>query len=382
MISYGRQSISLSDIEAVIACLESEFLTQGPEVHIFEQKLAHLVEAKHAVAVNSGTSALHLACLALGVGPGDSVWTSPITFVASANAALYCGAEIDFVDIDPITNNLCPRALREKLELAHASGSLPKIVIPVHLAGHPCDLKAIHELAREFGFSVIEDAAHALGSFYDKAPVGNCRYSDITIFSFHPVKVITTGEGGAATTNNPELFRKMEQLRGHGITREPTNFSSKTTPAWGYEQQLLGFNYRLSDLAASLGSSQLNRLQSFVSSRRVLAAKYFELLSDTPLELPDSNFLEESAWHLYIVKLPADENGRDSVFEEMRRRGIGVNLHYPAVHLQPFYRSRGFAEGSFPVAESYARRAITLPLHPELNCEDITKVVHVLSELL
>ena len=348
---------------------------------MFEQTLATLVGAEHAVAVNSGTSAIHLACLALGVGPGDHVWTSPITFVASANAPLYCGATVDFVDVDPTTNNLCTTALRKKLESASKVNALPKVVIPVHLAGHSCDMAEIQNLAQEFGFSVIEDAAHALGSSYGGHPIGSCKYSDITIFSFHPVKTITTGEGGAATTNDAGLAKKMEQLRSHGVTRDSSSFVSDDTPLWGYEQQALGFNYRLSDLAASLGTTQLSKLNDFIQRRRSLAERYFNLLVDSHLELPDPKYLTSSAWHLFIVSVPGCRHSRDEIFKTMRSRHVGVNLHYPPVHLQPFYRARGFNPGDFPVAETYARRAITLPLHPGLHQRDVCHVASVLLEL-
>ena len=381
MISYGRQSIDECDIQAVVDCLRSDFLTQGPRVPMFEQTLATLVGAEHAVAVNSGTSAIHLACLALGVGPGDHVWTSPITFVASANAPLYCGATVDFVDVDPTTNNLCTTALRKKLESASKVNALPKVVIPVHLAGHSCDMAEIQNLAQEFGFSVIEDAAHALGSSYAEHPIGSCKYSDITIFSFHPVKTITTGEGGAATTNDAGLAKKMEQLRSHGVTRDSSSFVSEDTPLWGYEQHALGFNYRLSDLAASLGTTQLSKLNDFIQKRRSLAERYFNLLGNSHLMLPDPKYLTSSAWHLFIVSVPGCRNSRDEIFETMRSRHVGVNLHYPPVHLQPFYRERGFNPGDFPVAETYARRAITLPLHPGLHQRDVCHVASVLLEL-
>ena len=381
MISYGRQSIDECDIKAVVDCLRSDFLTQGPQVPKFEQTLASLVGAEHAIAANSGTSAIHLACLALDVGPGDHVWTSPITFVASANAPLYCGATVDFVDIDPNTNNLCTTALRKKLKSASKVNALPKVVIPVHLAGHSCDMAEIQNLAQEFGFSVIEDAAHALGSSYGGHPIGSCKYSDITIFSFHPVKTITTGEGGAATTNDEALAKKMGQLRSHGVTRDFTSFISEDTPVWGYEQHTLGFNYRLSDLAASLGTTQLSKLNDFIQKRRSLAESYFNLLGKSHLELPDPKYLTSSAWHLFIVSVPGCRNSRDEIFETMRNRHVGVNLHYPPVHLQPFYRERGFNPGDFPVAEAYAQRAITLPLHPGLHQRDVCHVASVLLEL-
>jgi UDP-4-amino-4,6-dideoxy-N-acetyl-beta-L-altrosamine transaminase len=379
MIPYGRQDIRQEDIDAVVEVLRSDFLTQGPTVPAFEAAVAERVGASHGVATNSATSALHLACLALGAGPGDVVWTSPTTFVASANCARYCGADVDFVDIDPRTWNMSVAALREKLE---RGGRLPKIVIPVHLCGQPCELESIGELARQYGFKVLEDASHAIGARYQDEPIGNCHYSDITVFSFHPVKIITTGEGGLATTRDSELADRMRLLRSHGVTRDPQQMIGESLGSWYYEQVALGFNYRMTDLQAALGLSQLRRLDEIVTRRHGLARAYDEALADLPLQLPFNHPDTHSALHLYPVRLRLDRIDRThrEVFEELRRRGIGVSLHYIPVHTQPYYRDLGFSVGQFPEAERYHAEAISLPLFPTLEQEQQEKVVRVLHE--
>ena len=379
VIPYGRQDISSEDIAAVVAVLQSDWLTQGPAVPLFEKAVANYCGAKHAVAVSSATSALHLACLALDLGPGDSLWTTPNTFVASANCARYCGASVDFVDIDPRTLNLSPAALAIKLEQSAKTGNLPKVVVPVHFAGQSCDMAAIRSLADHYGFRILEDASHAIGGRYQDQSIGNGRYADITVFSFHPVKIITTGEGGMALTNDPRLAERMTRLRSHGIVRDSLE-QAKHGP-WYYEQIELGFNFRMTELQAALGLSQLQRLDSFVESRRRLAERYDCLLADQPLTTPQRDPACDSAWHLYVVQLH-DARRRRAVFERMRAAGIGVNVHYIPVHLQPDYQRLGFAPGDFAVAEDYYSRAITLPLFPQLNDVDQDRVVTTLREAL
>ena len=384
MIPYGRQEITAEDIDAVVAVLKSDFLTQGPTVPAFEKAVASYCSAGHAVAVNSATSALHIACLALGLGPGDILWTSPITFVASANCALYCGAEVDFVDIDSKTYNLSSERLEEKLKKAAESGKLPKIVVPVHLCGQPCDMKRIWELSREYGFRIIEDASHAIGARYQEEPVGNCRYSDITVFSFHPVKIITTGEGGMALTNDDALASKMALLRSHGITRDPDQMTHEPDGSWYYQQIELGFNYRMTDIQAALGSSQLARLEQYVGKRRDLSRRYDELLHGLPLTTPWQHPDGSSAYHLYPVRLDlsgSPERHRQ-VFECLRARGIGANLHYIPIHLQPFYMNRGYSEGDFPEAEKYYEEAISLPMYPGLSDSEQEEVINSLEGCL
>lgn len=384
MIPYGRQDITQADIDAVVEVLKSDFLTQGPLVPRFEQAVATYTGAEYAVAVNSATSALHLACLALGLGPGDVLWTSPITFVASANCARYCGADVDFVDIDPRTYNLCPQALEQKLIEAERAGRLPKIVVPVHLAGQPCDMAAIHALAQRYGFRIVEDASHAIGARYRGEPVGNCRYSDITVFSFHPVKIITTAEGGMALTNDAALAERMALLRSHGITREPEQMTHEPDGPWYYQQIDLGFNYRMTELQAALGLSQLGRLDVYVAQRAKLAQQYDELLAGLPVVTPWQHPDGASAWHLYVVRLQLDGlplNHRQ-VFEALREQGIGVNLHYIPVHTQPYYRGLGFGSGDFPIAEAYYAEAISLPLYPTLPESDQMRVVSALRRVL
>lgn len=384
IIPYGRQNISESDIEAVVDVLRSDFLTQGPLINCFEKALANHVGAEFAVAVNSATSALHIACLALDIGPGDWVWTTPNTFVASANCALYCGAKIDFVDIDSETYNICPVLLEKKLERARIDGRLPKAVIVVHFAGQSCEMLAFHVLAQRFGFKLIEDASHAVGARYLGQPVGNCRYSDITIFSFHPVKIITTAEGGAAVTNDPYLASRMELFRSHGVTRKEDLMVNQSEGPWYYQQVDLGFNYRLTELQSALGLNQLQRMAEFIERRHILAERYDVLLEGMAVVTPFQHPNNYSALHLYPIKIDTDatEKSRLSVFEGMRNRGIGVNVHYIPVHMQPYYQRLGFAKGDFPVAEAYYARAISLPLYPDLTFEQQDYVVASLREEL
>lgn len=384
MIPYGKQEITEEDIAAVVEILRSDYLTQGPAVPEFERRVAAHIGAKHAIAVNSATSALHIACLSLGLGPGDWLWTSPITFVASANCGRYCGARIDFVDIDPRTYNLCPQALEKKLLSAEKDGRLPKVVVAVHLCGQSCDMQRIFELGKRFGFSIIEDASHAIGGKYRSQPIGNCRYSDITVFSFHPVKIITTAEGGMALTNDPQLAARMVLLRNHGITRDPGLMTHPPDGPWYYQQIELGFNYRMTDLQAALGISQLKRLDAYVARRHQLAERYDELLPNrlltTPWQHPDSY----SARHLYIVRLSANEltNSHCKIFEQLRAKGIGVNLHYIPVHTQPYYQRLGFSAGDFPEAENFYREAISLPLYPAMTEQQQDEVIDALRGAL
>lgn len=382
MIPYGRQDISESDIQAVVDVLRSDFLTQGPAVPAFEKSIAEYCGVGHAVAVNSATSALHIACLALGVGKGDVVWSSPITFVASANCALYCGADVDFVDIDPRTYNLSTERLAEKLAQAEKSGRLPKIVIPVHLCGQPCDMLGIHALSQRYGFKIIEDASHAIGGKYKGEPIGNCRYSDITVFSFHPVKIITTGEGGMALTNDPQLAKRMQLLRSHGITREVSEMTHAPDGPWYYQQIGLGFNYRMTDLQAALGLSQMQRLDEFVVRRHVIAKRYEQLLADLPVITPWQHPEGYSGLHLYVIRLKLDEIGKThrQVFEALRTAGIGVNLHYIPVYRQPYYSELGFKAGLCPEAEQYYAEAISLPMYPSLKEAQQEQVVSALRE--
>jgi len=380
MIPYGRQDISEADIQAVVDVLRSDFLTQGPAVPAFEKAVADYCGAGHAVTVNSATSALHIACLALGVGKGDIVWTSPITFVASANCALYCGADVDFVDIDPRTYNLSTERLAEKLAQAEKSGRLPKVVIPVHLCGQPCDMAGIHALSQRYGFKIIEDASHAIGGKYKGEPIGNCRYSDITVFSFHPVKIITTGEGGMALTNDAQLVKRMQLLRSHGITRDTADMTHAPDGPWYYQQIELGFNYRMTDLQAALGLSQMQRLGEFVTRRHVIAKRYEQLLSALPVITPWQHPDGYSGLHLYVIRLKLAEIGKThrQVFEALRAAGIGVNLHYIPVHRQPYYEGLGFKAGYCPEAEQYYAEAISLPMYPNLTEAQQDKVIESL----
>lgn len=384
MIPYGRQDINQADVDAVVEVLRSDFLTQGPQVPLFEEKLKTYCGAEHAVAVNSATSALHIACLALGLGAGDWLWTSPITFVASANCGLYCGAQVDFVDIDPATFNMCPKALAAKLEVAEREGRLPKVVVPVHMCGQSCDMQAIHALAQKYGFRTIEDASHAIGGKYQEAPVGNCQFSDICVFSFHPVKIITTAEGGLATTNNADLAQKMALYRSHGVTRDPALMTSTPDGPWYYEQIALGFNYRMTELQAALGVSQMDRLDEFVARRHEIRKAYETLIAPLPATAQLPARQTYSALHLYVVRLNLKDTKatHKQVFEAMRQAGIGVNLHYIPVHTQPFYTNKGFAHGDFPAAEKYYAEAISLPMYPGLQDADQADVVQSLQRAL
>ncbi len=383
MIPYGRQDINDADIKAVVEVLRSDFLTQGPRVPSFENGVVGYTGASYATAVNSATSALHIACLALGVGPGDVVWTSPISFVASANCALYCGASVDFVDVDPKSGNMSLAELRAKLEAAAETDCLPKVIIPVHLCGEPCDMAAIHALSLKYGFKIIEDASHAIGSTYDGVPVGSCKFSDVTVFSFHPVKIITSAEGGMAMTNSEEIHKRLQLLRSHGVTREPDQMTDVPEGAWVYEQVALGFNYRLTDLQAALGLSQLGRADEFVERRQYLAGLYDERLAAMPVTPLERNVFGRSALHLYVIRLDGClAHKRGQVFEAMRAAGIGVNIHYIPIHTQPYYRQRGFSEGMFPRSEEYYAEALTLPLHPGLTEKDVSTVCQALQDAL
>ena len=384
MIPYGHQEINQSDIDAVVEVLRSDFLTQGPTVPCFEEAVAQRCKARFAVAVNSGTSALHVACMALDLGLGDVLWTVPNTFVASANCARYCGADVDFVDIDPDTWNISVPRLKEKLAGANKSGKLPRVVVPVHFAGQPAIQEDIWDLSQEYGFKVLEDACHSIGASRNGEPVGNCKWSHITAFSFHPVKIITTGEGGVALTNDEELAWRMAALRTHGITRDQSRMVRQSDGPWYYEQLELGYNYRMTDIQAALGLSQLSRLDEFVERRNQLARRYSELLIDLPLQLPFVRPESRSAFHLYVVRLKLDQIHltHREVFEALREKGIGVNLHYTPVHLQPYYRNLGFLEDHCPEAERHGRQAMTLPLYPALTESEQNSVTEVLREVL
>ena len=378
-IPYGRQDIRRADIDAVLEVLSSDFLTQGPVVPLFEDMIADTTEVKYATAVNSATSALHIACLALGVGVGDYVWTVPNTFVASANCALYCGAKIDFVDIDPKTYNISIDLLQKKLKKANETGHLPKVVIPVHLTGEPCDMAVIKKLAQEYNFKIIEDGSHAIGGQYEGKPIGCCEYSDITVFSFHPVKIVTCGEGGAALTNCPELDQKLKLLRSHGITRDSAYMDFPTDNGWYYEQVDLGFNYRMTDIHAALGLSQLTRLHEYVEKRQSIAARYDQSLKGCNLKTPYRSSSNKSALHLYVIQVESSQHKR--IFHELRENNIGVNLHYIPVHTQPYYQKLGFAWGDFPNSEDYYRRAISLPMFPTLSEVEQTFVIETVEKL-
>jgi len=384
MIPYGKQDINQQDIDAVVSVLSSDFLTQGPQVPVFESTLTAFTGAKHALAVNSATSALHIACLALDLGVGDILWTTPVTFVASANCGLYCGAEVDFVDIDPATYNMCPAQLEQKLIAAEKVGRLPKVVIPVHLCGQSCDMQAIHKLSLTYGFSIIEDASHAIGGRYLNIAIGSCQFSDITVFSFHPVKIVTTAEGGAALTNNAKLAEKMALYRSHGITRDPDLMQGESDGAWYYQQIELGFNYRMTELQAALGVSQMQRLDEFSQARHVLATRYNDLLKTLPVVVPFQLENTYSGLHLYVIRLQLNKitKTHKQVFDELRTNGIGVNLHYIPVHLQPYYQNMGFELGDFPVAESYYQEAISLPMFYMMTVEQQDEVVDVLTSIL
>ena len=381
MIPYGKQDINQDDIDAVLAVLQSDYLTQGPKVPEFEQTISRYVGAKYAVAVNSATSALHIACLALGVRNGDRVWTSPITFVASANCALYCGAVVDFVDVDPLTGNMCSKALAAKLATAKSLGQLPKVIIPVHLAGHSCDMQAISELAKRYGVNVIEDASHGIGGSHQEQKIGACQYSDITVFSFHPVKIITTAEGGVATTNDKAIAEAMYLYRSHGITKSPSQMIRPDEGDWYYEQHELGFNYRMTEMQAALGLSQLLRIDEFVAQRNQISLQYQQRLGTLPLKFVVPLADSFSSYHLQIIRLD-DSRKRRQIFDDMRSLGIQVHVHYFPVHLQPYYLHLGFKKGDFPISERFYSEILTLPLFPKLSPEDISYVVQTLVETI
>lgn len=385
VIPYGRQNINEADIQAVMEVLKSDFITQGPAIDQFENAVAAHCGSRYAVAVSNATAALHIACLALDLGPGDVLWTAPNTFVASANCGRYCGADVDFVDVDPETYILSMSALEAKLKQAQASGkSIPKIVIPVQFAGQCAEMDRLADLAKTYGFSVIEDAAHAIGGAYQGKPVGSCEYSEMTVFSFHPVKIITTGEGGMITTNREDLYQRLLRLRSHGISRDERFMRNPSEGPWYYEQMELGFNYRMTDIQAALGASQMNRLESFVARRHELAKRYAQLLAELPVICPTQHPDSYSALHLYPIQLDAGrtDKSRKVVFEALKSKGIGVNVHYLPVYLQPYYRDLGFEPGYCPQAEAYYSQAITLPLYFDLTFEQQDQVVQALREAL
>lgn len=382
-IPYGRQTITDEDIEAVVAVLKSQYLTQGPEVPKFEEAIGKKVSSDYVIAVNSATSALHLACKALGLGKGDWLWTSPNTFVASANCGIYCDAKVDFIDIETKTGLICTKKLEKKLEEAKRKSRLPKIVIPVHLCGTSCDMKEIRRLSEIYNFKVVEDASHAIGGKYMDNPVGNCKYSDITVFSLHPVKIITSGEGGIATTNSKELAIRMRDMRSHGITKDKERFVDEDTAPWKYEQQNIGYNYRLSDIHAALGLSQLMRLEEIIKKREVLFENYKQLLEGLPIKLLAIPSNVRSALHLAVIRLDEDNKmDHRELFELLRKENIGVQVHYTPVHLQPFYKKMGFREGDFPNAEKYAKSAISIPIYEGLTKDDQKIVVDILKKAL
>ena len=384
MIYYGKQDVNESDIQAVEDVLRSDFLTQGPAIERSENKVAAYCGVTYAVAVTNATSALHIACLAAGLGEGDLLWTSPITFVASANCARYCGADVDFVDIDEKTYNMSVPALEEKLQQAKQKGRLPKIVVPVHLAGQSCDIRAMRQLAEEYGFSLLEDASHAVGADYLDTKVGSCRFSDMTVFSFHPVKIITTGEGGMVLTNNKELYEKLVLYRSHGITRDPDKMTHAADGAWYYQQIFLGYNYRMTDIQAALGCSQMEHLDDFVERRRTLAQQYDALLKGLPLVTPYVMDGTVPSWHIYIVRMNCRQikKSKQQIFVEMKERGIALNLHYIPVHRQPYYEKLGFRQGDFPHSEKYYEEAFTLPLYYSLTDAEQEQIVNCLQEIL
>jgi UDP-4-amino-4,6-dideoxy-N-acetyl-beta-L-altrosamine transaminase len=385
VIPYGRQNISKADIDTVVEVLNSDFLTQGPAVPKFEESISKYTGAAYGVAVNSATSALHIACLALGLGKGDILWTVPNTFVASANCARYCGADVDFVDIDPRTYNMCVEGLSIKLKSAEKLGKLPKVVIPVHYAGQPCDMKAIHALSGKYGFKIIEDASHSIGASYSGIKVGSCQYSDITVFSFHPVKIITTGEGGIALTNDQSIADRMRRLRTHGITTDESSMEERPpNEIWNYQQIELGFNYRMTDIHAALGLSQMNRLDDFVASRHQIANRYNEELSSLPVVTPWQLPQSYSSYHLYPIRVPENSTPATQklLYDHLRKNGVGANLHYIPVHRQPYYEKLGFTGGDFPEAEKFHRQVVSLPMFPDLSSADQNKVIKVLTEYL
>lgn len=384
MIYYGKQSIGEEDVKAVEAVLRSDFLTQGPAIERFERKVADYCGAKYAVAVCNATAALHIACLSAGLGEADCLWTSPITFVASANCGRYCGADVDFVDIDEKTYNMSVTALEEKLCRARKANKLPKVVIPVHLAGQSCDMVRIKELSEEYGFTIIEDASHAVGADYLETKVGSCAFSDMTVFSFHPVKIVTTGEGGMVLTNNRELYENLKIYRSHGITRDPARMTHASDGPWYYQQLTLGYNYRMTDIQAALGASQMTRLDTFVARRRELAARYDELLRGLPLVTPHVMEGANPSWHIYVVRAAFSQIGKtkQQIFEEMREHGIVLNLHYIPVHRQPYYEKLGFRQGDFPESEKYYEEAFTLPLYYDLTNDEQDEIIRAFRSVL
>jgi len=384
VIPYGKQDINQSDINSVVNVLQSDFLTQGPQVPLFEKKVSDYCDVEYGVAVNSATSALHIACLALGLGRGDYLWTSSNTFVASANCGLYCSAKVDFVDIDPKTYNLSTKELEKKLIQAKQDNKLPKIVIPVHFAGQSCDMQRIHSLGREYGFKIIEDASHAIGGKYLGQPIGGCQYSDITVFSFHPVKIITTAEGGLATTNDKELLTRMQLFRSHGVTRDPELMNKETEGGWYYQQVELGFNYRMTELQAALGVSQMQRLDDFVSKRHILKKRYDLLLNSLSIIRPFQDEDSYSALHLYPIQIDLNKvsKSREQIFDELRETGVSVNVHYIPIHAQPYYRKLGFKDGEFPNSESYYEAALSLPLYSGMSFQEQDKVVESVIKAL
>jgi UDP-4-amino-4,6-dideoxy-N-acetyl-beta-L-altrosamine transaminase len=383
-IPYGRQNITEDDIAAVVDVLRSDWLTQGPMIARFEQAVADYCGATYAVAVANATAALHLACLAIDFGPGDRLWTSPNTFVASANCARYCGGDVDFVDIDSQTYNLSVTELDRKLIAAEKSGTLPKVILPVHFAGQSCDMEAIAMLAKRYGIQVIEDASHALGGHYQNQKIGSCQFSEMAILSFHPVKMITTGEGGMIVTNNSDLYERLKQLRSHGIVREPDQLTQPSPGPWHYEQQVLGFNYRMTDIQAALGLSQIQRLDAFVDRRLSLARRYGEALQSLPVKIPNDSADTQSSLHLYVIRLKLEMITRSKleICEALRNQGIGVQVHYIPVHTQPYYQQLGFDWGDFPIAEQYYHEALSLPLYPTLTDAEQDRVVQSLMEVL
>ena len=384
MIPYGKQNISKEDIDQVKSVLKSDFLTQGPLVPKFEKEVRDKYGANFSYAFNSATSALHIACLSLGVGKGDTVWTSPVTYVASSNCALYCGANVDFVDIDPNTFNISIEKLEEKLEEAKLANSLPKVLIPVHLGGEPCNMLAINKLSKKYGFKIIEDASHAIGSKFAGKHIGDCSYSDIVVFSFHPVKIITTGEGGMALTNKKSIAKKLDILRTHGVTRNEADMTKEPDGPWYYQQLALGYNYRMNDISAALGISQLRRIDSFIEKRHQIAKKYDEAFEDLPLQAQFRDKSNFSALHLYIICLNIEtlKKSHLNIFEELRNKGIGVNIHYIPVHTQPYYESLGFNYGDFPESEKYYNRAISLPIFPDLNDKQLQEVISTIKSTI
>jgi UDP-4-amino-4,6-dideoxy-N-acetyl-beta-L-altrosamine transaminase len=382
LIPYGRQEITQADIDAVVEVLESDTLTQGPKTPQFEQVVRHYCEVGYAISVNSATSALHLACIALGLGKGDWFWTTPVTFVASANCGLYCGAKVDFVDIDPITYNISPISLEKKLIEAEEKGRLPKVVIPVHLCGQSSEMERIHKLSQKYGFKIIEDASHAIGGKYMGKSIGGCQYSDITIFSFHPVKIVTTGEGGMAVTNSSKIAEKISRLRSHGITRDPNHMTCEMDGPWYYQQIDLGFNYRITDIQAALGVSQMQRLDQYIARRHQIAERYNCTLDNLPITIPYQHPDTDSAYHLYVIRLNNEISSlREEVFRKLRTQGVNVNVHYIPIYKQPYYQNMGFKVSDYPNAENYYQQAISLPMYPSLSDEQQERVISVMQKL-